>query len=217
MSNCTPKAFPHSAIAYLHVRYECNCWNRTTGFLVGPDVMMTAAHCVFCPNHGKPYRTISAYFGYRSTEDYACLYDKGYEAHRGTSFLQSDGTYKYAGSTEDDYAYLKLEEPIGEKLGWFGLKAADDQTLLTTHLMLGGYSKQTGEFKTGHGRATHLFPKKFYYYIEAVEAGLSGAPLFTSDYDVVAIQVAADFEKKIDIAKRITRPLIDQMHADGMS
>ena len=38
-----PDVYPYSAIAYMEVHKSCGCSGLYTGFMVAPDLMMTAA------------------------------------------------------------------------------------------------------------------------------------------------------------------------------
>lgn len=208
-----PKVYPYRAIAYLVVKARCGCNWTATGFMVGPSAMMTAAHCLVCSDHGKPAESMTAYFGYTSSKNYYYKYDKQATFWYGTDFSNDDGTYGYNGHLDWDYAYVKLSERVGDKVGWFGLYPKSDADLDSSSYELAGY--RDGVLKTGWG-VTSVYNDYRISYTNDTLPGNSGCPVFTDDYYVVAINVAHKNDGSINWGRRITWSLINYMREDDV-
>ena len=78
--------YPYSAIALLEMGYECGCTATGSGFMVKPNVLLTAAHCLVCPRHNRAISRMYFYFGYQKNGDYGYLYDGRFTYWYGTSF-----------------------------------------------------------------------------------------------------------------------------------
>lgn len=204
-----PSVYPYSAIAYLKVTAECGCSWSGSGFMVGPDAMMTAAHCVVCSEHGKTAEKITAYFGYTSEKNYLYKYSKG------TTYWYNTN-YDYKGNTTKniawDYAYIKLKERVGDKVGWFAMRAESDDVLDFSAFELAGY--RDGVLKTGWGM-TNVENEYIITYTNDTLPGNSGSPVFTDDYYVVAVHIASREGGK-NVGRRITSTLLNSMRKNGM-
>ena len=209
-----PSVYPYSAIAYLEVRTRCGCTGKATGFMVGPDAMVTASHCIICSKHGQPADKITAYFGYISPKNYLYKYTKDITAYwYGTNFSNSDGTYSYKGHLEWDYAYIKLKERVGDTVGWFGLSAKNDDALNLSAFELAGY--RDGVLKTGWGVAS-VENNYLITYNNDTLPGNSGSPVFTDDYYVVAIHIAEENDATKNWGRRITKTLLHEMRVNNV-
>lgn len=208
-----PSVYPYSAIAYLVVKARCGCDWTATGFMVGPDAMMTASHCVVCSDHGQTANEITAYFGYVSSKNYRYKYTKGTHYWYGTNFSNGDGTYGYNGHLDWDYAYIKLQERVGDTVGWFGLYAKSDSELELSGFELAGYRR--GELKASWG-VTNVYNDYRISYNNDTLAGNSGCPVFTDDYYVVAINIAERLDGSKNWGRRITGTLIKEMRENNV-
>ena len=65
-----PASYPFSAIAYMEVTGKCGCDWTASGYMVGTDKMLTAAHCLFCTEHWEQAEKIIFYFGYKNRRNY---------------------------------------------------------------------------------------------------------------------------------------------------
>ena len=113
------RAYPYRAIAYIETHARCGCRNTGTGFMVGPSGLITAGHVLYCAKHDSTVDGMTLYFGYRSNKNYVYRYNKG------TTYW-----YNYTdrpGSEEYDYGYVKLQERVGDRVGWFGVSVLGDE------------------------------------------------------------------------------------------
>ena len=127
------RAYPYRAIAYIEADYTCGCRSTGTGFLVGPSGLMTAGHVVHCTEHDADAESFTFYFGYKSDRDYLVKYTKG------TTYW-----YNYSHditSEEYDWAFIKLQERVGDSTGWFGVDARSDSELDYSILYAAGYRR----------------------------------------------------------------------------
>ena len=207
----SPGKYPYSAIAYMYVKASCGCDWVGSGFMVSRYCLMTAAHCIVCCTHGKSASQMTLYFGYRSNKDYYYRYDGATTYWYGTNFSNGDGTYSYSPHTDWDYAYVKLERPMGDKTGWFGTQSRIDSHLSKGTYEVAGY--RDGTLKTSQGKVSALNEYQISYTIDTLP-GNSGCPIFDSEYYAVGINIAQNDTK--NFGRRITTSLLQEMRRNGM-
>lgn len=131
--------YPFSAIGRLNLGGSGFC----SAMLVGPDLVLSAASCLFNHTEGRWWGRNELFFqgGYQfeNAENQAGIAD--YAAPKS---YRPDGRLTL-NSARANFALLKLKRPIGKKAGWFGIKW-NDETLarkLRSHrssIHLAGYS-----------------------------------------------------------------------------
>lgn len=197
--------FPYCAIAYLKVKGKCGCNWTGSGFMVGKSGMVTAAHCLVCKVHNQWVKGMTMYFGYRSDKNYLYRYNEQFTYWYGTN-PYSTGRY----SEVNDYAYIKLNKNVGDKVGNFGIRYArpsqDGQVY-----NLAGY--RNGVLKESNGRVTVIDDKLLKYGIDT-EPGNSGCPVFDDEYYAVGINVSQN--DLYNFAHRFPADLVREMERNGM-
>ncbi len=157
-----------------------------TGFLVGPDLFMTNAHCIHDERGLLPLENALIFMDYyqESADDPR----RGGLTARVSEILKMDG-FK-------DYALLRLNAPIGNTYGWLELDttitAPDSNQSVKLISHPDGRSKeivrrntQIVDIPAGHPLAN--FPYALAYLADS-EGGSSGAPVFLRDgTSVIAI------------------------------
>lgn len=201
-----PNKYPYSAIAYMEIERNCGCGEASgTGFLIGPDVLLTAAHCMICKEHGAPPKSVTIYFGYKSHRNYAYKYTKGATFWYGTDF-QGNEIYH----SDWDYAYLKLRERIGDEVGWFGIAARNDNEIAERTYEIAGYP--SGKLMSGTGVVEAYGCYEVVTDIDTVP-GNSGSPIFDEAYYVVGILTHhSKLDKGVNFRRRISNNLLIDMN-----
>ena len=197
--------YPYSAIAYLKVKGSCGCSWTGSGFMVGQSSLATAAHCLVCEEHDAWVSGLTMYFGYRSDKNYTYCYSDGATYWYGSN-PYVNGSY----IEDDDYAYLKLEKKVGDRVGWFGIRhanAGQHGQVFT----VAGY--RHGVLKTSNG-TVGVRNDKILEYQTDTEPGYSGCPVFDSEYYAVAINVGHNSVE--NFARRFTTDVVTEMRQNGM-
>ncbi len=176
-----PTEYPFICIAYMNVTGECGDAWTGTGFLIGKDLLMTAAHCLVCPKHGKWADDIDFYFGYKNKRNYYLKYSQGWHAFVGNTF--EDGEYSFRG----DYGLVRLNKEIGNITGWLGISGKKDEELDGSFCYTAGF--QDGMLQYDSGTVSVWDDELIYYQIDTTP-GSSGGPVFTSDNYAIAVNVA---------------------------
>ena len=176
--------YPYSAIAYMKMRYECGCNATGSGFMIGKRFLMTASHCLVCPEHRRGVSKVTFYFGYKGKGDYLYKYNGEFTYWYGTSF---PGGYT-ADNMNWDYAYVKFDKKVGNKTGWFGTQwGLSDAAINGEVYKLAGYRDKKLRYDYG---ATYPINDYLIGISADAVAGNSGCPVFTSKYYAVGIYIA---------------------------
>ena len=202
-----PAAYPYSAIGYLILKWQCGCNGTGSGFLIKPDVMLSAAHIACCQYHNKPLTSMTAYFGYRSQKNYAYKFTGRTTFWYNPDFFASSGKVWYGW----DYSYFKLSERVGDRVGWFGYSARSDANLDMTLVEVAGY--RDGVLKTDWDYL-HVETSNCVSYENDTLPGNSGCPVFDSDYRVLAINTSAYTNPNYGC--RITSAMLNEMRRNGV-
>ncbi len=156
--------------------------------LVGPDLVMTAAHCVLDAN-GKLLGGLRFDAGYR----------------RGKALASAGVIYIWSGAhigsdTNNDWAILKLDARIGDQMGWLGvLNMTNSQLVLLAGAGLVAYpgdkNSEAPFYETGC-RFRSLVAERIYVRHDcSTSRGTSGGAMFVQDaatkrFYIVALNVA---------------------------
>lgn len=188
--------YPFSAIAFMRVYSSCECggWEGS-GFMVLPDIMLTAAHCVYCPKHQQPADRIELYFGYKPDGSYAYAYTGPTRFECGTSF--SGGYTKE--NMERDWAVVRLDEFVGYQTGYFGMRVLSDSEFNGAVLRVAGY--RDGMLKYDTNKMEVASKTTIKHYADAV-SGNSGCPIYDGT-TASAIDIASN-DAGYNVGYRIT-------------
>lgn len=206
-----PSQYPYSAVSYLEVRGACGCEWTASGFMVKPDWMMTAGHCLVCTTHHEWAKNITFYFGYRNKSNYLYRYTGPYTAWVNNDLM----TYsEYDSYRDNDYGYVHLDKRVGDTTGWFGIRyGLSDADYASEWFNVSGY--RHGKIKTSVGATERMTDKSLYHYADT-EPGYSGCPIFDNEYYAVAINTGYRLDNTVNIGRRITADLYYDMKNDGM-
>lgn len=191
-----PSSYPYSAIAYMDVVGKCGCSWSGTGFMTDKDRLLTAAHCLVCPNHGSWAKYIDFYFGYKNHKNYLYHYNGSWTAWAGNVFKNHSYT------TDGDFGCVKLSKNVGNTVGWFGTRwGVSDKKLESMYLYVAGYRDGMIRYDSGWVKAKNS--TIFTYDMDDVP-GNSGGPVFDSDNYAVGIIIAENYLGGYNIGYRLT-------------
>lgn len=112
----------HHPVAYLDARFTCGCQRGGTGTMVGRYGLITAAHNLYCPEHGKPLKTCDFYFGAVSRNSCWYRYDGRF------NYTVYD-TFQNGYRAENDIGFVIFETPVGNETGWYACMVGTDHDL----------------------------------------------------------------------------------------
>ncbi len=113
-------SFPYRATVQLSVKYpNTSSTYGCTGFLVNPNTVVTAGHCVYSQDHGWA-SSITAAPG-RNGSSYP------YGTYSGTMFYSVKG-WTESKDTNYDYGAIKLNGSPGNTVGWYGYRTTNSSS-----------------------------------------------------------------------------------------
>jgi hypothetical protein len=214
-----------------------------TGFLVGPELMLTNHHVVKSALNGVvSYRDIECRFDYRALPD-GTVVTQGTICRLASQWCvdsspASEADVKVNGgepkSNELDYALIKLDQPIGKspvgegavpgapERGWLALPAAPsalvdrDPVFVLQHPDGKPLQLSLGTVLGFNNNGTRV------RHNAATLGGSSGSPCFNADLDFVALHHAGDpnydpMHKPTYNQAVVLRPIIELMRSRGIA
>jgi glutamyl endopeptidase len=163
--------FPARAIAQVLVRFNAGPDEFGTGFFIAPDLVITAAHVFVQSGRTAAFIRVvpgrngaaSAPFGFADSQ----------------MFRPSAGWIRNQ-APEADYGAIRLTQPLGNTVGFFGLHAFTDPELAATAFDVAGYptDKPVGTMWDHHGPVAPS--PAFLTYQMDTAGGQSGAPVLAA-------------------------------------
>ena len=182
-------AFPWRAIGTVEVGGSDVC----TGALVAPDVVLTAAHCFFSPAGRQATSFTAGVDGNLSAGTARAI-----QTFVNPRYNPS-ATPPMGGGNGEDWAFIRLDRPLGGQLGYFEIASPTAAELQAATrgagflLNQGGYSWDTGNHMSGNigCRLTNVFPDGSVFHECDTTQGDSGSPIFINQgggrYAVLAV------------------------------
>ncbi|MCI8352991.1 MAG: trypsin-like serine protease [Clostridia bacterium] len=182
-----------------------------TGFLVGPNSLLTSAHCVLNRyDSDKAFADWVAFPGYNNGPY------NGISSAWSKIYYPEKWTLTHA--PEYDWCLCLLKNNIGSQVGWYGCQAyGTNSEMNNISVKALGYSNSLGEgryqfYSTGNLFNTH---DRYFQSYANVTGGMSGGP-FIRTSDNYAIGIIKGYDET-DIAKsygvRITQQIIDLINS----
>jgi V8-like Glu-specific endopeptidase len=158
-----------------------------TGWLAGPNTIVTAGHCVFHSMLGGWASTIVARPGRNETETPF----GEVESRRFTSVRR----WVDQADPDFDFAAIHLEDPIGNSTGYFSVLDASDAELQGAQINVSGYPADLGLGRRQWFHSKNVLrvePRRLFYDVDTF-GGQSGAPawIYSDDSEQSPPQVVA--------------------------
>ncbi len=152
----TSQSFPWTAVGRINGISAEGEGYHCTGTLIGPDIVLTNAHCVVNPETGQLSQSLvflpNLINGQVASRDDVAQVETVFA---GTDFSDSNTP-----PHPDDWAFLKLDRPLGMKYGTLGLAFLDSAALMESpfrdELVMVGYSGDAPEAAPGYTATAHL-------------------------------------------------------------
>lgn len=194
-----PSALPWRCVCQLVIEGLHGREVLGTGWLAGPRTVVTAGH-----------NLLSFAAGLQATRVWVLPARTGDAVPYGFSVstrFDVHPRWRDAGERVHDVGVIWLEEPVGERVGWFGIGAYSDQALGALLVNNAGYpaDKPLGTMWFNAGRILQVQPKSLTYGLDT-EPGQSGSPIFhyTADEQRIVVAVHAYGDSGSNIGVRIT-------------
>lgn len=177
--------------------------------IVGPNVGLTAAHCVFDEENGNAaYSNWTIYPGYNNGTYYgtACGWDQVYYSSK---WMENH-------SDQYDWAICVLQSDVGNQLGWFGVQSyGSNSELNNVGVKVYGYPGDTNygfysdaRYQYTTGEKITSVGDRYFRYSAWTFGGFSGGPIArTSDNYIVGIHYGLVWNTPTGV--RITQEMID--------
>lgn len=203
-----PETYPYSTVALIEAAGACGHSWTGTGFMIGENDLLTAAHCLFCPEHRMGAERAVFRFGYRNQRNCLVTYSGEWTAVVGTDF--SSGYDSEAMS--EDWCFVRFGENIGEETGWLGFSTPGDAELNSGFYTVPGYRDEEMKYSAGYAAA---YDARLFTCTADTVRGYSGGPLLSEDYFAEGIIVAEDTNNQLNIGRRLTPELLLMMRQEG--
>ncbi len=164
-----PSAYPYRAI--VHIESDIgNC----TGWMIGPDTVATAGHCVYDPNQKEWASWARVYPGRNGNE-------APYGSANAKRFYSVTG-WTVQGNHNFDYGAIKLDKNLGNQTGWLGYRWQTG-SLNGVRENVSGYpgDKDYGTQWEHRDQIRETTSYKLIYNNDTY-AGQSGAPVYQDSY-----------------------------------
>ncbi|MGB3556317.1 MAG: trypsin-like peptidase domain-containing protein [Jannaschia sp.] len=191
-----------------------------TGWLAGPQTLITAGHCLFDRQQmGGWAHSIEITPGRDGDEPPA------FGCHTATRFSSVD---KWLDSRDPDFdiGAIHLDAPLGDELGWFGIRALPDAEIEDRLVNVSGYPASPGrgtQQMWAMNRIRAVTPRRIFYDVDT-SGGQSGGPVYYIDApgsapEVIGIHAygiggtPGDIQLEVNSAPRIIPEVVEQIQA----
>ena len=170
--------FPWRMICALRMRGTSGAGAIGTGWLVGPKTVITAGHCVYS----------SHFFGGWASSIEVSAGRNGSDFPFGTVVSQEFSSVDRWVSSEDpdfDIGCIHLQDPIGERLGWFAVGAIVPDELEGYMVNVSGYPGDRGRGTEQYHHKNSVLrvsDRRLFYDVDTF-GGQSGAPVWIHERD----------------------------------
>lgn len=187
-----PSVYPYRATALITIGQ-----GRCTGWMAGPDTVITAGHCLN-KGFGGAWYNLSDYTIYPGHDGTSAPYGKC-SAQR----LYTTEGWAISGNTMYDYGAIKLNCQVGNATGWFGFAAS--ATTKGLPALVNGYPGDKPLGQWGAFDSVRKETANWVYYKSDTFAGMSGAPVwYDAGKRVLAIAIHTYSVPNFNRGSRVT-------------
>lgn len=184
-----------------------------TGWFAGPKTIITAGHCIYEEHQMGGWATQIQVSPGRDGNNFPYPPVTSQKFEVPEKWVASRGT-----NPDFDYGVIYLDEPLGERTGWFSVAIADNNRLDGAFVNLSGYPADAaggyGIYQLFHADRVANFGDSRFYYVIDTYGGQSGAPVWieldnTGNRQVVGIHtygIGGSFQ--LNSATRITPTIL---------
>lgn len=192
--------FPYSAICYVEMTWPDGARSIGSAWMYGPDVAVTAGHCLYSNRNGGWAKKIVVYPGrnglkspFGSAIGTTIYTPKNFTENRDTNF---------------DWGLIKLDKSIGNTTGYFGAYW-QAKSLKDMNVDITGYpGEKRRQMWKMNGHIEESFPNKIRYVIDTT-GGQSGCPVYLKNGGYKAIAIHTNGGYTCNKATRITKGIFD--------
>ena len=196
-------------VAYMDSHFTCGCSRGGTGVMVGRYGLLTAAHNLYCPDHGCPLKYCNFYFGAKSAN--SCWYE-----YTGKFNYRVYDTFANGYNSQNDIGYVIFETAVGNETGWYACQVGSDHYLNEEFTHVLSYDKNRhlqSLFEIQYVRNS----KQIYW--SGWLAGTDGGPVYFwsegMEYpEVIAVYTSHDSQGN-GYGRRLTQDVFNDMRAEG--
>ena len=200
---------PYYGVGRIEATYADGTSSCGTGFMVSPNVMLTAAHvCFSYTNITSPLTSMTVYLGQNGNTTPTTAYASSW-------YVCANYTY-FGDDTKDDYAIVVLSSNVGNTTGWFGLGYnSNDSFFYNNGFTLVGYpgDKGFGEMWKAAGVVTNCSTYVLDHLIDS-NNGQSGGPIYMASSNT-AYGIHSSGGGSVNYARRMTSEVFDWLVAQG--
>ncbi|TVR93804.1 MAG: serine protease [Trueperaceae bacterium] len=176
---------PWRKICALRIRGPGGTGAIGTGWFIGPRTVVTAGHCVFSQTFfGGWADAVEVIPGQNRQQNGTLIRPFGSAVGRRMSVLDE---WAKSDDREPDFdiGCIHLDEPLGDKTGWFGFASLPPNELAGFMVNISGYPSDRGggdEQYFASNRILHVGERRVFYDVDT-HGGQSGAPVWIQEAD----------------------------------